>query len=147
MDVHKVALIVYYLYVQKQAVQGGPSVHLYPSDLVVPLNLVRLPRMKRIIFCFFYINWENNRNDFNLKAPVLPFGPLGPSNPGRPACPGGPSHMRNIIKCLSLCRNKNNTLHWFGLTRKPRKSTITCKRYNLSCSSHFFFNHIQISSQ
>lgn len=56
MNHRKVALIVYYLYVQNQAVQVSPSVHLYPSDLVIPLNLVPLPRMKRITVFFFYIN-------------------------------------------------------------------------------------------
>lgn len=40
-----------YLSVQNQVVQPlqwSPSVHLYPSGLVVRLNLVPLPRKKRI---------------------------------------------------------------------------------------------------
>lgn len=95
---------VSYLSIQNQVVQplqGSPSVHLYPSGLLVPLDLVPLPRKKRITIqfqFFFHVNWENNKAD----APVLPFGPLGPANPGWPICPGGPSHTRNIIKCYCV---------------------------------------------
>lgn len=126
---------VIYLSVQKQEVQplqGSPQVHLYPSGPLVPLNLVPLLRKKRITFQFqcFYLNQENNKDD----APVLPFGPLCPSNPGRPVCPGGPSHVRNIIKCHCV---RIQILYFdnfvFVLTWNSRKTTATCKKHILSC--------------
>lgn len=132
---HHNSCFVIYLSVQNQELQplqGSPPVHLYPSGPVVPLNLVPLPRKKRIVFQFqcFYVNWENNKDD----APVLPFGPLGPSNPGWPICPGGPSHMRNI-----MCHCEGFQILYLNsfvsdLTWNPRKSTIAWKKNTFSAA-------------
>lgn len=79
---------------------------------------------------------------------MLPFGPLSPSNPGRPVCPGGPSHVRNIIKCHCVriqILYFNNFV--FVLTWNSRKTNVTCKKHILSCWSQFVLKGVYLNLQ